>query len=178
MKTMAMVGMLALFSVGATGQKVLVMPWDDVPANIKAPNSEKMVYWASATGVQVYTCQAGTGGKYSWVLKEPRANLLDEDGKQVGLHFAGPTWKLNDGSEVTGKAVAKYDAPKAGAIPWLLIKATGNKGHGALEHVTSIQRTHTEGGVVGAASVCDEKKRWTESESAYSADYYFYASAK
>lgn len=178
MKTMATVGVLALFSVGAAGQSVFVPPWEDVPDNIKAPSSEKVVYIAFAKGVQVYTCQAGMDGKFSWVLKEPRANLLDEDGKQVGLHFAGPTWKLNDGSEVTGKMAAKHDAPKAGAIPWLLINVTAHKGSGVLEKVTTIQRVNTVGGVADATKICDASKSGTESESAYSADYYFYAPAK
>src|SRR5882672_3680427 len=171
-KVVEIVSAFLLLSAGATAQKVLVMPWDDVPDNIKAPVNEKMVSMAFAKGVQVYTCQAETDGKYSWVLKEPRANLSDYDGKQIGLHYAGPTWKFNDGSEVTGKMVAKHDSPKAGSIPWLLVKAISNKGHGALEHVTSIERIGTEGGVADTASVCDEKNLRKESESEYSALYY------
>jgi ThiF family protein/uncharacterized protein DUF3455 len=45
-------------------------------------------------------------------------------------HFAGPTWKHVDGSEVTGKVLAKQDAPKPDAIPWLLLTATSHTGQG------------------------------------------------
>jgi uncharacterized protein DUF3455 len=175
MTTEAAARVFAVACIGALVQSVFVLPKDDVPNNIKAPAGEKTVYTAYAKGVQVYACQVGSDGKYSWVLKEPRANLLDQEGKPVGLHFAGPTWKLNDGSEVTGKIVAKHNAPKSDAIPWLLLKATSNQGHGYLEHVTTIQRVNTSGGLPKSGSTCDETKRGTESESEYSAIYYFYA---
>lgn len=172
-RTFGVVMALALFSIAAAAQKTFVFP--DVPDDIKAPPGEKIVYIAFAKGIQIYACQAGTDGKYSWALKEPRAALLDEDGKQIGLHFAGPNWKLNDGSEVTGKMAAKHKAPKAGAIPWLLVNVIAHKGNGALEKVTTIQRVNTEGGVVDAVKSCDASKAGTESESNYSAIYYFYA---
>ena len=56
-----------------------------------------------ASGSQVYTCQADADGKYSWTLKAPDAELKDRKDKVIGQHSAGPTWKLKDGSEVTGK---------------------------------------------------------------------------
>jgi Protein of unknown function (DUF3455) len=175
MKTGAMVGALLLVLTGATGQSVVA---PDVPAELKVAAEEKVALHARAKGVQIYSCAAGTDGKYSWVLKAPKAELFNEQGKLIGDHFGGPTWRLKDGSEVTGKMVAKRDAPKAGAIPWLLVTVTGHKGSGALESVTTIQRVNTEGGVVDAAKLCDASKSGTESESSYSADYYFYAPGK
>jgi Protein of unknown function (DUF3455) len=175
MKTGAMVGALALVLTGAAGQSVVA---PDVPAELKAAAEEKVALHARAKGVQIYSCAAGTDGKYSWVLKAPKAELFNEQGKLIGEHFGGPTWRLKDGSEVTGKMVAKRDAPKAGAIPWLLVTVTGHKGSGALESVTTIQRVNTEGGVVDAAKLCDASKSGTESESSYSAEYYFYAPGK
>ena len=175
MKIVAMVGALALVLTGAARQSV-VPP--NVPDDLKAPEGEKALMRAHAKGVQIYSCAAGIDGKYSWVLKAPKAELFDEQGKLIGEHFAGPTWKLKDGSEVTGKMLAKHDAPKAGAIPWLLVTVIGHKGSGTLESVRTIQRVNTEGGVADATKVCDAPKNGAESESAYSADYYFYAPGK
>lgn len=150
----------------------------EVPEELKAPAGEEIVLRAHAKGVQIYSCAAGADGKYVWTLKAPKAKLFDERGKLIGEHFKGPTWKLKDGSEVTGKMVAKHDAPKSGAIPWLLITVTGHKGNGLLERVTTIQRVNTQGGVANATKVCNASKNGMESKSAYSADYYFYAPAK
>jgi len=104
--------------------------------------------------------------------------LFDASGKQIGEHFAGPAWKLKDGSEVTGKAAAKHDTPQANAIPWLLITVTGHKGSGTLENVTTIQRVNTQGGVADTSVACDASKNGAESERPYSADYYFYSPKK
>ncbi|HLK04478.1 MAG TPA: DUF3455 domain-containing protein [Candidatus Acidoferrum sp.] len=159
--------------LGVAAAQSVVSP--EVPENLKAPAGEAVVLRAHAEGVQIYSCAAGADGKYSWTLKAPKAQLFDEKGKLIGEHFAGPTWKLTDGSEVTGKAAAKHDAPQSDAIPWLLITVTGHKGSGALEKITTIQRVQTEGGVVDAAIACDSSKNGTETERPYSADYYFYA---
>jgi hypothetical protein len=89
----------------------------EVPDNLKVPAGEKVFIHAHAKGVQIYSCAAGTDGKFAWTLKAPKAELFDEQGKLIGEHFAGPTWRMKDGSEVMGKMVAKHDAPKSGAIP-------------------------------------------------------------
>lgn len=147
----------------------------EVSEKLKVSPGEKVFLHAHAKGVQIYACQAGEDKKYAWVLKAPKAELFDEQGKLIGDHFAGPTWKLKDGSEVTGKAIGKQDAPKSGAIPWLLVNVTGHQGKGALDHATTIQRVNTEGGAPPAADSCDETKGGIERQSAYSADYFFYA---
>jgi hypothetical protein len=172
MKSATMFGVIALVAIGAVAQSVVA---PEVPAELKVPAGEKVLLHAHAEGVQIYSCAAGTDGKYAWVLKAPKAQLFNEQGKLIGEHFAGPTWKLKDGSEVTGKMIAKHDAPKAGSIPWLLVTVTGHNGSGTLASVTTIQRVNTEGGVFDAAKSCDASKTATESESPYSADYYFYA---
>jgi hypothetical protein len=148
----------------------------DVPDKIKAPAGEEVVLLVHASGSQIYVCQSGTDGKFAWTLKAPEAELRDQQGAIVGRHYAGPTWKHNDGSEVTGKAAAKVDSPDADSIPWLLVTATGHSGDGALSRVTSIQRIHTKGGQ--PPSDCDSLKQGREAKSSYSADYYFYAPAK
>ncbi len=159
----------------APGQTV---PRPDVPDKIKAPAGEEVVLQAHASGSQIYVCQAGTNGQFAWVLKAPEAELYDQKGATIGHHSAGPTWKDNDGSEVTGKAVARVDSPDADSIPWLLVSATGHSGEGVLNHVTSIQRIHTKAGMPPAAAECNAAKQNVEMKSSYSADYYFYAPAK
>ena len=133
---------------------------------------------AHASGSQIYVCQAGADSKLAWALKAPDADLHNEQGAVIGRHFAGPTWQLKDGSEVTGKAVAKVDSPDADSIPWLLVNVTGHSGKGVLSPVTTIQRIHTKGGVAPAAAECNAAKQGAETKSSYTADYYFYASAK
>ena len=102
---------------------------------------------ARATGFQIYVCRPDADGKPAWTLKAPEAELFDEQGKSIGKHFGGPTWQLNDGSQVTGKMAAKVDAPDPKAIPWLLVTVTGHSGSGKLSGVTSIQRVNTVGGL-------------------------------
>jgi hypothetical protein len=155
----------------AAGQST---PRPEVPDEIKAPGGEQVVLQAHATGSQIYICKAGADGKVAWVLKAPDAELHDQKGMVVGHHYGGPAWKLNDGSEVTGKAVARVDSPDADSIPWLLVSATGHSGAGVLSRVGSIQRIHTKGGQPPAAG-CDESKQGGEVKSTYTADYYFYA---
>jgi hypothetical protein len=148
----------------------------DVPAAIQAPHGEEVVLLAHASGSQIYTCQAGADGKFAWTLKAPDAELKDQGGKVIGSHFAGPTWKVNDGSEVTGKGAAHVDSPDAGSIPWLLVNVVSHAGQGLLTNVKTIQRVHTHGGKPPAGG-CDQSHPSAETKSSYTADYYFYAPA-
>lgn len=149
----------------------------DVPDAIQVPSSEEVVLFAHATGSQIYTCQAGTDGKFSWTLKGPDAQLHDRNDKVIGEHFAGPSWKLKDGSEVTGKATAKVNALDPDSVPWLLLNVVSHSGNGLLSKVTDIQRVHTHGGQPPAEG-CDDAHKGAETKSSYSADYYFFTSAK
>jgi len=151
-------------------------PPPDVPDAIQAPAGEEVVLSAHASGSQIYTCQSGADGKFSWTLKGPDAELKDRKDKVIGSHFAGPTWKLKDGSEVTGKAVAHVDSLNPDSIPWLLVSAVTHSGKGLLTNVTSIQRIHTHGGKPPAEG-CDQSHRDAETKSSYTADYYFYVPA-
>ena len=109
------------------------------------------------------------------MLKAPEAQLYDQQGNAIGTHFGGPTWRHNDGSEITARMVAKVDAPEAGAIPWLLLSVTGHSGSGIFSRVTSIQRINTVAGLAPAATECSSSSGEVEFRSRYSADYYFYA---
>ena len=150
----------------------------DVPDAIAVPSGLEPVLFVRAKGSQIYTCQAGADGKFSWTLKGPEAELKDRKDKVIGQHSAGPTWKLKDGSEVTGKAVARVDSLDADSIPWLLVNVESHAGKaGLLTNVTTIQRVHTHGGKPGN-DACDESHKGAETKSDYTADYYFYAPAK
>jgi len=149
----------------------------DVPDTIQAPAGEEVVLYAHASGWQIYTCQAAADGKFSWIHKAPEAELHDRKDKVIRQHSAGPTWKLKDGSEVTGKAAAHVDSLDASSIPWLLVKVVGHAGNGLLTSVTTIQRVHTHGGQPPADG-CDASHKGDETKSSYTADYYFYAPAK
>ena len=148
-----------------------------VPDAIQAHSGEEVVLLAHANGVQIYTCKAGADGKFIWTLKAPEAELKGQSGKVIGSHFAGPAWKLNDGSEVTGKAAAHVDFDDPNSIPWLLVDVVSHAGNGLLTKVTTIQRIHTHGGKPPAQG-CDESHRDAEAKSSYTADYYFYAPAR
>lgn len=155
----------------ADAQKI---PLPKVPVAIQAPSNEGVVLVAHASGSQIYTCQSGADGKFSWILKAPDAELKDGKGTIIGSHFAGPGWKLKDGSEVTGKASAHVDSEDSNSVAWLLVKAVGHTGDGLLSSVTSVQRINTHGGKPPAAG-CDNAHSGAETKSAYTADYYFYA---
>lgn len=153
----------------------------DVPDAIAIPAGLAPVLFVRASGSQIYTCQAGADGKLSWTLKAPEAELKDRKDKVIGQHSADPTsklptWKLKDGSEVTGKAAAHVDSLDADSIPWLLVNVVSNAGKGVLANVTTIQRVHTHGGKPGN-DACDEAHKDAETKSHYTADYYFFAPA-
>jgi Protein of unknown function (DUF3455) len=149
----------------------------DVPDAIALPSGLEPVLMVHAKGSQVYTCQAGADGKFSWTLKGPEAELKDRKDKVIGQHSAGPKWTLKDGSEVTGKAAAHVDSLDADSIPWLLVNVTSNSGKGQLANVTTIQRVHTHGGKPGN-DACAESHKDAETKSSYTADYYFFAPVK
>jgi Protein of unknown function (DUF3455) len=156
----------------------------DVPDAITVPAGETVQFFVTAKGLQIYTCQAGADGKFAWTLKGPEAELRDRKDKVIGQHFADPTtklptWKLKDGSEVSGKAAAHVDSLNSDSIPWLLVNVVSHAGKsGLLTNVTTIQRVHTHGGKPGKDDACDESHKDTETKSSYTADYYFFAPAK
>ena len=131
--------------------------------SIDVPPHSRLLLRAVGSGDQVYGCVNG-----SWSLKAPDAKLLNQEGSVIGRHFAGPTWQLNDGSWVKGRAVAKQVAPDATAVPWLLLESVG--GTGRLGTVRFIQRTGTHGGNAPAGSCSQSAMRRVP----YTAKYSFY----
>jgi hypothetical protein len=131
--------------------------------SIEVPPHSRLLLRAVGRGDQVYSCVNG-----GWVLKSPDAKLLNQEGSVIGRHFAGPTWELDDGSWVKGKAVAKKVAPDATAVPWLLLESVG--GSGRFRAVRFIQRTETHGGKAPNGSCAGN----ATSRVPYTATYSFY----
>jgi Protein of unknown function (DUF3455) len=147
----------------------------DVPEALRAPAGANLVLAVHASGTQIYVCKAADDDKFQWTLKAPDAQLRDAHGAVVGHHFAGPSWKYKDGSEITGKAVAHVDSPDPTAAAWLLVNVVSHAGSGLFERVTTVQRLHTHGGAAPPAAGCDAAKAGREARVPYTADYYFYA---
>lgn len=157
--------------VAAGAALCLSVTAQQVPQQLQPPAGEHVLFEVHATGDQIYTCKAD-GSQFTWTLKAPDAKLFDKDGKPFGKHFAGPSWEANDGSRVTGKAVANA-SPDTDSIPWLLVSIISHDGTGVLSPATSIQRLNTKGGKA-PASGCDASRLGQEVRVAYSADYVFY----
>ena len=152
---------LALFAFSAIAR--------DIPAKLVPPQEEPLIGRYAANGVQIYACTVKSGAR-EWRFKAPEAELIDAQGRPFAKHYAGPTWEAPDGSKVVGKVLASEPAPKAGAIPWLLLSAESS-GSGVLAGVRFVQRVNTSGGV-GPTGACPTVG--TERRVAYTADYLFY----
>ena len=92
-------------------------------------------------------------------------------GSPAGSHFAGPTWKLLDGSEVKGSTAASKPAPEAGAVPWLLVKVVSHTEREA-QRGGVVTRTNTKVGVA-PQSGCDAAHQGATAPVPYSATYRF-----
>lgn len=134
------------------------------PSSVEPPSGSGLLFEASGEGSQVYTCTDG-----HWVLKAPDAKLLDDQGKVIGTHFAGPTWRLQDGSQIKGKAIASRPSQDTSSVPWLLLQAIPGSGSGKLANVNYIRRTETSGGVAptGACSSGEQRVPYTAKYSFY-----------
>jgi hypothetical protein len=143
---------------------------------VPGPKGAPMLLEAFADGVQIYVCEA-KGQGYEWVFKSPEANLFDRQGRQIGQHYAGPTWMTADRSAVVGEVVARADAPKPGAIPWLLLRGKNQVGTGPLASAAFIRRAETVGGVAPAGG-CDAAHSGEQARMRYSALYEFLGAAE
>lgn len=160
---MVIAAALFLAAAAAHGQDAAVAP----------PAGARLLLAAGADGVQIYACEP-QGNGLAWVFKAPEAALFEAGGRQIGRHFAGPSWQAEDGSTVVGEVVAKADAPGGGAVPWLLLRAKAHNGEGGFAAVAFIERLDTKGGLAPAGG-CDAAHRGAEARMRYSATYRFYA---
>lgn len=149
-------------------------PSAEVPANLKPGANESLAMILPAKGVQIYECRARKDqAGYEWAFVAPEADLFDASGKQVGRHYAGPSWEAADGSKVVGAVKERADAAAANAIPWLLLSAKPVGSKGSFSNVASIQRVNTVGGVAPKAG-CSQAEAGKAARISYTADYYFF----
>ncbi len=165
----ASITLLAAASAGLSSLCAAQQP----PPQLQPSANEQLLLQVHAKGDQIYVCKSDVA-QFTWTLKAPDAQLFDKDGKPFGKHFAGPSWEANDGSRVTGKAVANAPSPDADSIPWLLVNVISHDGSGVLSRATTIQRLNTKGGKAPATG-CDAAHLGQELRVPYSADYVFYA---
>jgi len=137
--------------------------------SISVAAGHEVTLHAYALGVQVYRWSGA-----SWVFLEPRAMLFAAPNfrGRVGVHYAGPTWETNGGSNVVARRVVGTGCtPDQTAVPWLLLETVSTEGPGVFSPVTYIQRVNTTGGIAPAApgSTVGE-----EFGVPYTAEYYFY----
>jgi len=161
-------GIVALAGTAAATERATVGPCSGkIPAELAVPSGNTLVASLDAAGVQVYECTKG-----AWTLKGPEASLV-ENGRQVGRHYAGPTWELDDGSKVKGTKVAGANVD-ARSVPWLLLRGEAS-GSGRLSGVSFVQRVNTNGGQPPEGS-CTATDKTTPVP--YTATYCFYAAAE
>jgi hypothetical protein len=158
-----------LFGLSACSAVAQTIP----PSTSQVPYDLRLILKTLAKGSQIYVCQAKADNSYEWTLKGPEAVLFDERGKELGKHYNGPTWESDDGSKVMGQVKIKADAPKADAIPWLVLEARSHEGNGVFSQVNWIARMNTVGGQPPAGG-CDRDHENREVSVSYTSDYYFY----
>lgn len=147
---------------------------DDLPPPIQAPGLTAFLT-LHAVGAQVYQCEAGPDGKPAWTFREPIATLLRDgatpsrERATFGQHFAGPSWRLADGSLVQGRVVGKAPGETAADAPWLKLEITTHEGRGMLGDAVAIQRVRTRGGAL--AGPCEPEGAFRAAP--YAADYVF-----
>jgi hypothetical protein len=69
-------------------------------SGIAEPENCAIVLAVVAEGVQIYESKANPAGGFQWSLKAPEAQLKSASGRVLGVHSAGPSWTLNDGSSI------------------------------------------------------------------------------
>jgi len=144
---------------------------DELPAALK-PAGLTVYLEVPATGVQIYTCGKNDAGAPTWVFKAPEATLSDTQKKQIGKHYAGPTWEALSGGKVVGAVKANAPAPEAGAIAWLLLEVKSSEGSSVFTQAKGILRISTQGGVAPPQG-CDEGHAGQEARVPYTATYVF-----
>ena len=143
-----------------------------IPREIQLPEGAELVLRAHASGVQIYVCGKNDAGAAAWTFKAPEADLFDTQKKQIGKHFAGPTWEALAGGKVVGAVKANAPAPETGAIAWLLLDIKSSEGAGAFNQARGILRVATHGGVAPKEG-CDAAHAGQEARVPYTATYLF-----
>lgn len=167
--------LLVTFAARGYGQEAVV------PSALEVPAGSKLLLRVNGRGVQMYTCQVSAPDttQLAWVLLGAKATLFAgvEYGQKVVRHYFNakhhPVWETEDGSSIEGTRMAQADAPDAGAIPWLLLKAGSSSGTGPITSTVFIQRINTKGGKAPGGNPGSDQRGQTI-EVSYTAEYLFY----
>jgi len=139
-------------------------------SSIKAPGDTQPVLQLSARGVQIFRCEKRDTG-YTWVFRQPEAQLSDAGGKAAGRHGANFSFEHVDGSRLVATVAAYDDAPEATDLRWLLM-TTRSYGEGAFAGVTHVQRINTRGGM--PPQRCEAAQAGQLLRVDFNADFVFY----
>lgn len=152
-----------------------------LPEAITPAPPQSLAWTLRAQGVQIYECRGSDGGAARWTFKAPEATLMDEDGRVIGSHGAGPYWLLHDGVRIEGRARSQVDGNRPGAIAWLLLDARATFAAAGAEHrlhgLQSIVRANTQGGLA-PDSGCDSASLGQQARVPYTADYLLYVAPR
>ena len=161
-----------------------------VPANIEVPAGVQPFLLARAEGTQNYVCVPSSAG-HVWTFFGPQATLFIGD-QQFMTHFLSPnpdesgaaraTWQHSlDTSTIWATAVESSSDPTfvaPGAIPWLLLKVTGDEpgptGGAVLTGAAYVQRVNTAGGIAPATGCKNAKDIGKKALVPYTTEYIFF----
>jgi hypothetical protein len=153
-----------MIALALIGYSILLLQAKPGASSVDVPAGTQLLLEVTGDGSQIYSCSEG-----HWTLKAPDAKLIDAEGQVIGTHFAGPTWHLQDGSEIKGKAIANQPAKDGSSIPWLLVQAVPGSGSGQFAKVAYIRRTETRGGAADSGTCTNGEEKIP-----YKAKYSFY----
>jgi hypothetical protein len=135
------------------------------------PPDGRALLSATASGVQIYSCEYDANHTLGWVFRSPRATLFDTAGNAVIEHSAGPSWEARDGSRIVGHVLAQMPSEAPNGVPQLLLETRSTGAKGMLSDVRYVQRTMTAGGVAPTAPCTVEH---ATGSSPYIATYTFF----
>lgn len=168
---------LATLAVAAVAFSAAPSGDDPLPDTLRPQAGLRELATLSASGVQIYECRRGAAdASPAWAFVAPEADLFDPTGQRVGSHGAGPFWADADGSRIVGSVLARAEAPRADAIPWLLLATRSEAGAGRLSAVAQVQRIRTAGGLAPAGG-CTAQTLGQQARVPYRADYRLFVPA-
>jgi hypothetical protein len=139
-------------------------------ASIDPPDA-RVLLSATASGVQIYSCEFDANHTLGWVFRSPRATLFDTRGTAVIEHSAGPSWQAPDGSRIVGHVLAQMPGETPNSLPSLLLEARSTGANGMLSEVRYVQRAKAAGGTAPTAPCTVEH---ASGSSPYIATYTFF----
>lgn len=122
------------------------------PTSRGAPRKEFMLH---AEGQQIYVCHRSATGALEWKLDEPAAELF-EGYVYYGIHSAGPSWLLSDGSSVRATVMEVTHSARHTDVPQLHLKVTQHGGRGLLSGARYVDRVQTMGGALSGTCTLED----------------------